>query len=140
MKTPFLMFSSIISIKVQSSCLVYMRTCTYKHIFGYFNEKEIVQSFSNLNSFITSCIFDRHHQIHMQFDHEMSSLPDQYSPEQVISAHIKQVIIPIGTFINLRSLIIAYKHDWKDNCLIMIKEVRKLKTECIGCLVCCVFI
>lgn len=94
------------------------------NVFEYFNVREMFQSFSNLNSFITSCLFDRHQQLHLHLDHQMSSLPEKYFSEQVISLRIESLIIPISTFINLKSLLIVSEHRWKnDDCLNMIKEV-----------------
>ncbi|CAF0944879.1 unnamed protein product [Rotaria sordida] len=94
-------------------------------IFEYFNTKEIFQSFSNLNSFLTSCIFDQRQQLHVYLDHEMCYLPDNYSSSQVISLHMNNVIIPIGIFHNLKSLSIVYRNEEKDECLQMINEVSQ---------------
>ncbi|CAF0874539.1 unnamed protein product [Rotaria sordida] len=94
-------------------------------IFEYFNTKEIFQSFSNLNSFLTSCIFDQRQQLHVHLDHEMCYLPDNYSSSQVISLHMNNVIIPIGIFHNLKSLSIVYRNEKKDECLQMINEVSQ---------------
>jgi hypothetical protein len=99
-------------------------------LFEYFNTKEILQSFSNLTSFITSCIFDRHRQLHLHLDDEMCYLPDNYSPSQVISVHMNNVIIPIGIFHNLKSLSIIYRNERKDECLHMINEVSRNFNKC----------
>ncbi|CAF4135658.1 unnamed protein product [Rotaria sp. Silwood2] len=92
-------------------------------VFEYFNTKEIFQSFSNLNSLITSCIFDQRQQLHVHFDHEMCYFPEKYSPSQVISLHMNNIIIPIGIFHNLKSLSIVYRNEQNDECLQMINEV-----------------
>jgi hypothetical protein len=53
----------------------------------------------------------------------MPSLSDNYSSLQVISLHIAHVFIPIGTFINLKSLSIVYENTQEDDCLNMVNEV-----------------
>jgi hypothetical protein len=93
-------------------------------LFEYFNTKEILQSFSNLTAYITLCIFDRRQKLHLYVDRQMPSVSDNYSASQVISLHIEHVVIPIGTFINLKSLSVVYGNMWEDECLNMINEVR----------------
>jgi hypothetical protein len=95
------------------------------NLFEYFNTKEIFQSFSNLNSFITSCIFDHRQQLHLHLDRQIRSLSDNYSPDKVISLHIEHVVIPMDTFLNLKSLTIVYEHVREDECLNMVNEVRQ---------------
>jgi hypothetical protein len=84
----------ISSIKFFFSTFEYLSGELILKLFEYFNTKEIVQSFSNLNSFITSCIYDRRQQLHLHLDRQMPSLSDNYSPLQVISLHIEHVVIP----------------------------------------------
>ncbi|CAM4975516.1 unnamed protein product [Rotaria socialis] len=95
-------------------------------IFEYFNMKEIFQSFSNLNSFITSCIFDRRQQLHLHLDHEMPFLLGNDLSNHVTSLYIDRIIIPIGAFLNLKSLTIVDGNECEDQCLNMINEVSKL--------------
>ncbi|CAF3229562.1 unnamed protein product [Rotaria socialis] len=91
-------------------------------IFEYFNMKEIFQSFSNLNSFITSCIFDRRQQLHLHLDHEMPFLLGNDLSNHVTSLYIDRIIIPIGAFLNLKSLTIVDGNECEDQCLNMINE------------------
>jgi hypothetical protein len=93
------------------------------NLFEYFNTKEILESFSNVTPLITSCIFDPRRQLHLYVDHEMSYLGENYSPGQVISVYMNNVIIPIGIFHNLKSLSIIYRNEQKNECLQMINEV-----------------
>ncbi|CAF4190691.1 unnamed protein product [Rotaria magnacalcarata] len=95
-------------------------------IFEYFNMKEIFQSFSNLNSFITSCIFDRRQQLHLHLDHEMPFLLGNDLSNHVTSLYIDRIIIPIGAFLNLKSLTIVDGNECEDQCLNMINEISKL--------------
>ena len=94
-------------------------------IFEYFNMKEIFQSFSNLNSFITSCIFDRRQQLHLHLDHEMPFLLGNDLSNHVTSLYIDRIIIPIGAFLNLKSLTIVDGNECEDQCLNMMNEVRQ---------------
>jgi hypothetical protein len=94
-------------------------------LFEYFNTKEILQSFSNVTPLINLCIFDQRQQLHLHLDREMPFFPDSYSPDQVISLYIEHVIIPIDTFPNLKSLHIVHDNEREDECLNMVKQVRK---------------
>lgn len=102
------------------------------NIFEYLNVNEILQSFSNLNSFIASCLSNQHHRIRLHLNDEMISLPENYSPGQVISLRIDKIVISIGQFINLKSLFIIYKCDWENYCLNMIMEVNTKKCDCFN--------
>jgi hypothetical protein len=55
----------------------------------------------------------------------MSFLPGNYSPDQVISLHLEHVVIPIGTFLNLKSLSIVCGNEREDECLNMVNKVRQ---------------
>ncbi len=68
----------------------------------YFNTKEILESFFNLAPLIASCILDRRQQLHLYLDRQMFFFPNNYSPDQVVSLHIEQFIIPIDIFPNLK--------------------------------------
>ncbi|CAF2068814.1 unnamed protein product [Rotaria magnacalcarata] len=58
----------------------------------------------------------------------MPSFPDNYAPDRVISLHIEHIVIPIGIFLNLKSLSIVCGSERKDESLDMINESWKLNS------------
>ncbi|CAF1278400.1 unnamed protein product [Adineta steineri] len=56
----------------------------------------------------------------------MCNFSTKYSPDQVISLSMKNIIIPIGIFRNLKSLSMIYQIEQKDECLQLINEISNL--------------
>jgi hypothetical protein len=98
------------------------------NLFEYFNTKEILQSFSNLTSLITSCIYDQRQQLHVHLDCKIRSFSDNYSPDQVISLCLEHVPVRIDIFRNLKSLSIICEYDQEVECLQMINAVSQSVT------------
>ncbi len=95
-------------------------------LFEYFNTKEILQSFFNLTAFINTCIFDRRQQIHLYLDRQMAFFSKNYSPDQIVSLYIEELIIPINIFLNLKSLHIVYDTEREEKLADIIQQVRIL--------------
>jgi hypothetical protein len=95
------------------------------NLFEYFNTKEILQSFSDLTSLITLCVYDRRQQLHLYLDCEMPSFPANHSSDQVISLRLEHVAVRIDIFRNLKSLFIICGYEQEVECLQMINEVSQ---------------